>query len=423
MPIKPEGYVESDISVKLLARILADTYTDFEAIIKNPATDPITKKGKIKALKQIDDMVAQRKELADAWAEVFTAGHYERGVYETQKSLVSGNSLVESNAFGGKFHQDAVQALTEETYQNINGAMTGISETGAKVIAEASKIAQTQAIGTGITKGQTLRNIKKQLIKEFSKQGIIALKDRAGKQWELNRYTEMLARTKLTQAHNSGVAGRMDEMGYDLVLITDHYGECELCRPFENVVLSVSGRNKQYTSLDDAKAQGLFHPNCRHAMTPYFKRYLDQSTAWNHKTKKYEPFKDRISLKPRKSNVPKSTKLSKVRDTNMIPKDFRNVTLYRGTGGSTYSGATSTLDAYGKAQYYALDRDTAKLFGKNINTSKYKPTNPIIVRNIDELEALQKTRIKAGFDSIADYARDIGADAVIDVENGYLIKP
>lgn len=67
------------------------------------------------------------------------------------------------------------------------------------------------------------------------------------------------------EAHLQGTANRLTEYGHDLVIVSYHPGACPLCVPWENKVLSITGKAEGYPTLDEAKAAGLFHPNCRHA--------------------------------------------------------------------------------------------------------------------------------------------------------------
>jgi hypothetical protein len=51
----------------------------------------------------------------------------------------------------------------------------------------------------------------------------------------------------------------------DLVQVNGHSSfPNSPCLPFEDAILSLTGKTKGYTTLDEAKAQGLFHPNCIH---------------------------------------------------------------------------------------------------------------------------------------------------------------
>lgn len=85
----------------------------------------------------------------------------------------------------------------------------------------------------------------------------------------MRTYTEMVARTTTMEAHLQGTANRLVEQGHDLVKISTHLGACELCQPWQGKILSITGKTEGYPTLEEAKAAGLFHPNCRHAYGLY----------------------------------------------------------------------------------------------------------------------------------------------------------
>jgi hypothetical protein len=68
------------------------------------------------------------------------------------------------------------------------------------------------------------------------------------------------------EAHLQGTLNRLSEHGHDLVKISTHSRACPLCVPWQGRILSITGKTDGYPTLEEAKAQGLFHPNCRHAM-------------------------------------------------------------------------------------------------------------------------------------------------------------
>jgi len=71
------------------------------------------------------------------------------------------------------------------------------------------------------------------------------------------------------QAHLEGTANRLVEQGHDLVKVSTHRGACELCQPWQGKILSITGKTEGYPTLEEAKAEGLFHVNCRHAYGLY----------------------------------------------------------------------------------------------------------------------------------------------------------
>lgn len=98
-----------------------------------------------------------------------------------------------------------------------------------------------------------------------------------GKRWHLDSYVRMAGRTA---AQHTMIEGQLDGMvarGRDLVVISDSVRECRLCRPWESKLLSISGAAVGNEvdglvvagSVAEARAAGLWHPNCTHRADPY----------------------------------------------------------------------------------------------------------------------------------------------------------
>lgn len=148
-------------------------------------------------------------------------------------------------------------------------------DTYRKVIAET-------ALPHALLGTQTRRQAAQRAWDRFLDKGITGFQDRAGRRWELASYVEMAARTGTHQAMRQAHADRLTDAGEDLVIVSDSPRECELCRPWERKVLSLSGRNagrvlREDEIVDDriiavnvvpiavARAAGLFHPQCTHS--------------------------------------------------------------------------------------------------------------------------------------------------------------
>lgn len=86
---------------------------------------------------------------------------------------------------------------------------------------------------------------------------------------KVKSYAEMLARTMTAityrEAAQKAILDKFGNLG-DLVEIMgdSDYDECQECKQYEHQILSLTGQTKGYTTIDEAKKQGLFHPNCIH---------------------------------------------------------------------------------------------------------------------------------------------------------------
>ena len=147
--------------------------------------------------------------------------------------------------------QSAVLRAVDDQYRSIIG-----------------QVVAAQATGT-ITTKQAL----KQALNAFADRGVSGFTDRAGRRWGMAEYSEMAVRTGMMRAAIAGYSADALEHGETLVIVSDHADECPLCRPWERKVLAIAPEGLQHPdcqgSLDDARAAGLFHPNCLHSITVY----------------------------------------------------------------------------------------------------------------------------------------------------------
>ena len=84
----------------------------------------------------------------------------------------------------------------------------------------------------------------------------------------------------ITVKAHAALQGHIDrqlEVGEDLVKVSSIGTTCPICMRWQGVVLSISGNSPKYHSVDEAKAAGLFHPNCKHTLGMYIPE-LDDGT-------------------------------------------------------------------------------------------------------------------------------------------------
>ena len=96
--------------------------------------------------------------------------------------------------------------------------------------------------------------------------GHVGFVDRAGRVWDLRRYCEMAAHTKLMIAKNEGTRNRMRSVGVNHYILTDHSTDCPICAEYEGKVF--------WTGDGDALGYELgpdvpIHPNCLHTTIPW----------------------------------------------------------------------------------------------------------------------------------------------------------
>lgn len=128
--------------------------------------------------------------------------------------------------------------------------------------------------------GMTTNEARKRVIGDFLEQGITGFTDRAGRRWKIGTYTEMAVRTGSARAYTETSLHLQRSIGGRFVTILGNNDACRLCAPWFGKILSIDGtpagivqaehatRDFEYVdvevagTLDDARQQGLMHPNC-----------------------------------------------------------------------------------------------------------------------------------------------------------------
>jgi hypothetical protein len=209
--------------------------------------------------KNIEAILQQLREGNRTWCSEAIPRVYTEGLRNADAMLKDIGASVAAGF--GAIHQQAAQVLAENAFQRFEDVAQVI---GRQVNDIYRELALENVRGTVVgydTWKQTARRFREQL----AERGVTGFKDRSGRMWNMRTYTEMHARTVCMQAHLEGTANRLVEQGHDLIKVSTHRGACELCRPFEGKILSITGKTPGYPTLEDAKAAGLFHVNCRHA--------------------------------------------------------------------------------------------------------------------------------------------------------------
>ena len=150
---------------------------------------------------------------------------------------------------------------------------------------DAYRSVQAAAAARVLTGTQTRRDAAQAAWSALVARGITGFTDRAGRRWRLSSYVEMAARTNAQRAAIQGQVDRLDTLGVRLVYVSDAPQECRLCRPWEGKILRTdpgplevetmhATRDIPVTvtaaaTLDQARALGFQHPNCRHSVSAY----------------------------------------------------------------------------------------------------------------------------------------------------------
>ena len=244
---------EKEIGTKLL-----------RAVLKAGTKKALSVRRLEQELKAVYKMLDELKKAGEsASAEMVTAS-FNGGIAVARKQLkAAGIPLV---AEMGGVHEKAMKVYSSMIGDRLADVVTTVGRTTADIYRQL----QLDSVLIGTVAGyETINTTIRQMEKTGEAQGLVAFVDRSGKQWNMSTYVEMLARTTVMKIHNEAVKNEFVAHGEDLVIISYHLPTCEMCKPWNGRIVSLTGATKGYPTMTDAEAEGLFHPNCRHAFSLY----------------------------------------------------------------------------------------------------------------------------------------------------------
>lgn len=269
----------NEVNILKLQKTFKRAQRDIESEIFNATNFGIANRKAI--LAQIDAILEDLAVEVDGYIQKEIPLYYKDGIKDADQQLKNVGADVGVSEGFNRVHKDAVLALVDDTARAFAESITGVSRSARLLLGKAVRDQITQTIAKGVIGGEAVRTVKNNIKELLRERGISALIDKGGKTWTLDRYSEMLFRTKLVEARNRGLANRMVEFNYDLVQVSNHNTDHEACRVWEGRILSVTGDTKGYPTVADAELAGLFHPNCKHAINALIPSLARETQAYN----------------------------------------------------------------------------------------------------------------------------------------------
>ena len=231
---------------------------------------------------QTDTDGAVRRALVEAYNRGRQAAVAELGALDIGRELAARDAL--PNAPAVDRLAASLAADTRPVYARIT-----------RVVVDAYRSITSRASASTLLGSLTRRQASQRALDQFANRGITGFVDTAGRSWDMASYAEMAVRSVTARAAVDGHVDALGEIGVGLVIVSDAPLECPLCARWEGETLTLSGQSGPHTvqaehvtetvgrirrrrrtvtvhvagSLLEARAAGLFHPNCRHSLSAY----------------------------------------------------------------------------------------------------------------------------------------------------------
>lgn len=211
------------------------------------------------------------RKYGDEWAQVAVTKSARDGVVSTIYALGLAETYADAlkiAKFNG-MNKRLVEAVIADTQADLLAVTQNVERKTRAAVRQVTADVLRANTTAGINGTRTLQQaIAKGLRDKLGSSADTAIVDAAGRRWKLKTYTEMLARTKMLEAHKEATRNEALDEGSQYAVVSRH-GATDACAGWEGRIISlVPDAPGDYPYIDDIPRSQLFHPCCKHVITP-----------------------------------------------------------------------------------------------------------------------------------------------------------
>lgn len=224
-----------------------------------------------KLLQEIESVLKDLDKNALEWVEEYIPKAYREGQAAALVSIGEAATIAEATKLisFSNLNRHMISAFIEDTYNDLLMATQNtrrkVKQTVREVVSEQLRSKATQNLGRKTMTRDTVKELREKL----TEAGTFAIRDSSNRKWSIERYTDMVVRTKIQQAHVEGVRNEATGREVYYGVISSH-GSQDPCRFHEGRLVRLTNEAPgSYPTISELKASGqIFHPNCKHSVHP-----------------------------------------------------------------------------------------------------------------------------------------------------------
>lgn len=171
----------------------------------------------------------------------------------------------------------------ERIIADTSSTVEGVAHRITRWADDAYRVAVAAAAAESLVAGDSIRLAQHRAWTRLVSTGITGFVDTSGRGWNLASYVEMATRTAMARAWQDAHQARMSEAGVNTYRISSTSDGCARCAPWSGRIVTrdigvtesvnpLTGERERVQvdgTIDQARAAGLWHPNCRHTLLPH----------------------------------------------------------------------------------------------------------------------------------------------------------
>lgn len=279
-----DEYVQEDVDV-------ADDYLDkierhFLAYLKNPT----------------DKQSEIFRSLRDAFILALLTDLFKKWKRQSKQAVKDGYNVAKQQLDDKKITDIVNKKIKVDDILNVYKAKSDSVLADMTVVTEQIK-ANSERVIKDVQNNliETRAKISSELLAIYGENGITYYTDTAGRRHSIKDYVKMKSLTLIMESTRSSLFNEAIRRGVDTVKIIhlNIHPHCELCEPFTNAILSISGKTDGLMTVDEAFSAGLWHAYCDDVPVAYELAPADEpkEIKLNEKNKKRQQYMKRKGYK------------------------------------------------------------------------------------------------------------------------------
>jgi hypothetical protein len=221
-------------------------------------------------LQEIQNILSELDDNTAKWIERMIPESYKLGYQAAYMMYPSIMKSEEASIVFSGLHKQAIEVIAYNMQSSLLDATQKVGRASIDLFRQVGLNATRKSIMMGESKKWT----QGEILKALEDNGISAFVDKAGRNWNLDTYAEVVARTTPREAVSHGTMNRLLENGKDLIQISSHGITCDQCAPLQGKVFSITGKTPGYPKYQNYVP---VHPRCRHTVMGYIRELDDNA--------------------------------------------------------------------------------------------------------------------------------------------------
>lgn len=217
--------------------------------------------------RNVRNILSDMTKYSDEWASVAVSKSATEGIASTIYSLGLAPTYEEALKIArfNAVNKRLVAAAIADTQADLLAVTQNIERQAKLAIRKATAEAMRHTLARGNNATQDIAKEIRQRIIQATDAAII---DAKGNRWKVGNYADVVARTNMMNAHREASINEALSEGSLYGRISRH-GATDACRQYEGkIVKLVADADGDYPYIDDIPRSKLFHPRCKHLVTP-----------------------------------------------------------------------------------------------------------------------------------------------------------